>query len=712
MTLHFLEFDRQDSTLNVPLKKGTSLYVNLLTVNIEAQNNDNIDDQQDIKFFRNSNYELTISSSQSFSVCDYNQYYVTKANDVKMSPCWSKPKRDYSIFGNNSNDIIIGLKLKNKITLLITNIYQSPTVSLIKSRKFRTMFEQVVNPDVLDKLQTNIYGELIRNAIQNPHIRYMMCTYDSVSDIRDYDPTKTYVIEADEYKQANFNVQFDNKTVSNNLHLLELKKLLCGNTNLLGQIHNGQNQSKNLKDHQTIQQECLKLFDHNSLVDNDEEICNNHEYRTETNKFKKASQQTINAFNPETCQEIQKHFAFIDGFAFNQTVIYHPKPKSYLSYNVGDSPYFEHKIKLGGIVNDKSLSNKFTCPQKWGVNTKKYFILAEAGHWTYWHMDFAGTNIWYSIISGCKVFFTFKYCKTSLLAFLLGSDSVSNTDILYGLNYIQSNFNSNIVDKFICLEARFVQPGDLLLLPSDIHCVLTIGNGQSIGGNYMVIRHIAKAFIFVFIHMMRWQADVFNRAQGFIDLSFTAIEFECDKFINQFKDKQYERISEDCKGWMYGFYCSVIFCGSYFINKESPIAKIQIDKARNNYQRIVKKAWKSFISNKYAIDYFFTKWKSNYLVECIKLIFKSNRYRNKLITHYLNIANVIDFDDKEYLKQDDVEIFGYLCKLYCKDKLDFDKLLDLIALDGRRVAPYMKHNADFYAEYKTGTKLKFKVPKI
>jgi F-box/leucine-rich repeat protein 10/11 len=144
---------------------------------------------------------------------------------------------------------------------------------------------------------------------------------------------------------------------------------------------------------------------------------------------------------------------------------------------------------------------------------QKYILMSIAGSYTDFHIDFAGTSVYYSPMCGRKQFILIpptpsnidvykKWCLSddqnkvwfpSLLKPITAKDNARLRNDGVPREYIN---NGMVIDIF---------PGDLLLLPSMwIHAVYTLEDSLIIGGNYLNLLSLEN-------HLKTYQVEVATR---------------------------------------------------------------------------------------------------------------------------------------------------------------------------------------------------------
>ena len=101
-----------------------------------------------------------------------------------------------------------------------------------------------------------------------------------------------------------------------------------------------------------------------------------------------------------------------------------------------------------------------------------YLLLGPEGAYTDWHVDFAGSSVWYHIVKGKKVFMAAPDTAHNIRQFLQWSSSDD-----------QSDFLGDRLEKCVRLELK---EGDTMFLPGGwFHAVSTPEDSVVVGGNYI-----------------------------------------------------------------------------------------------------------------------------------------------------------------------------------------------------------------------------------
>ncbi|KAG8701282.1 JmjC domain-containing histone demethylation protein 1 [Ceratobasidium sp. 394] len=108
-----------------------------------------------------------------------------------------------------------------------------------------------------------------------------------------------------------------------------------------------------------------------------------------------------------------------------------------------------------------------------------YCLMSVARCWTDWHVDFAGSSVYYHILRGSKVFYFVRPTPANLSAYEKWSGSEKQETTWFG----------DLVDKVIKVE---LTEGNTMLIPTGwIHCVYTPTDSLVFGGNFLHSYNIA-----------------------------------------------------------------------------------------------------------------------------------------------------------------------------------------------------------------------------
>ncbi|KAJ1310399.1 hypothetical protein OPQ81_007137 [Rhizoctonia solani] len=108
-----------------------------------------------------------------------------------------------------------------------------------------------------------------------------------------------------------------------------------------------------------------------------------------------------------------------------------------------------------------------------------YCLMSVARCWTDWHIDFAGSSVYYHILKGSKIFYFVKPTPANLNAYEKWSGSENQGTTWLG----------DLVDKVIKVE---LTAGNTMIIPTGwIHCVYTPEDSLVFGGNFLHSYNIA-----------------------------------------------------------------------------------------------------------------------------------------------------------------------------------------------------------------------------
>lgn len=138
-------------------------------------------------------------------------------------------------------------------------------------------------------------------------------------------------------------------------------------------------------------------------------------------------------------------------------------------------------IKRPNFVNEVDLVDKVWPSNESKPKVTKYCLMGIKDSYTDFHLDFAGTSVYYTILKGKKQFILYPPTKTNLNKYykwIIGNNELA-----------ESNFLPNFgLEQGIKLE---INKGDLLIIPSGwIHGVWTLEDTVVIGGNFLTCFNI------------------------------------------------------------------------------------------------------------------------------------------------------------------------------------------------------------------------------
>jgi len=138
-----------------------------------------------------------------------------------------------------------------------------------------------------------------------------------------------------------------------------------------------------------------------------------------------------------------------------------------------------------------------------------YCLMGVAHAWTDWHIDFAGSSVYYHVLRGAKVFYFIRPTPSNLAAYerWSGTDMQSNTWL------------GDMVDEVTKVE---LTAGNTMIIPTGwIHAVYTPVDTLVFGGNFLhsynmatqlrvreieIATHVPKKFRFPFFAKLCWYA--------------------------------------------------------------------------------------------------------------------------------------------------------------------------------------------------------------
>lgn len=108
----------------------------------------------------------------------------------------------------------------------------------------------------------------------------------------------------------------------------------------------------------------------------------------------------------------------------------------------------------------------------------RYVLMSAGNSYTDFHLDFAGTSVYYNLISGNKKFLLFPPTKSNLKIYSEWCCDMSQNVTFLG----------DLLDEGVAMELK---AGDLFMIPSGfIHAVFTPIDSLIIGGNFLTVRDI------------------------------------------------------------------------------------------------------------------------------------------------------------------------------------------------------------------------------
>ncbi|KAF8840982.1 Clavaminate synthase-like protein [Paxillus ammoniavirescens] len=102
-----------------------------------------------------------------------------------------------------------------------------------------------------------------------------------------------------------------------------------------------------------------------------------------------------------------------------------------------------------------------------------YCLMGVASAWTDWHVDFAGSSVYYHILRGCKVFYFIRPTPANLAAYERWSGTELQSNVWLG----------DMVDEVVKVT---LHPGNTMIIPTGwIHAVHTPLDSLVFGGNFL-----------------------------------------------------------------------------------------------------------------------------------------------------------------------------------------------------------------------------------
>ncbi|KAF8271808.1 jumonji protein [Lactarius quietus] len=166
------------------------------------------------------------------------------------------------------------------------------------------------------------------------------------------------------------------------------------------------------------------------------------------------------------------------------------------------------------IVRDMDWVEKFWPNNKKGAShpypkVQLYCLMGVAGAWTDWHIDFAGSSVYYHILRGSKTFLFIRPTPANLASYERWSGSEIQSHTWLG----------DMVDEVTKVE---LQAGNTMIIPTGwIHAVYTPQDALVFGGNFLhsynaalqlkvreieISTHVPKKFRFPLFSRLCWYA--------------------------------------------------------------------------------------------------------------------------------------------------------------------------------------------------------------
>ncbi|KAJ1017748.1 hypothetical protein NDA16_005067 [Ustilago loliicola] len=120
-----------------------------------------------------------------------------------------------------------------------------------------------------------------------------------------------------------------------------------------------------------------------------------------------------------------------------------------------------------------------TCPDNSWPKVQRYVLMGVEGAYSDWHIDFAGSSVYYHVIWGQKTFLFAPPTARNLAAYKAWCSSTRQDFDWLG-------------DHLHSLTRVDIRPGETMLIPSGwLHCVYTPKNTLVVGGNFLTDWNVA-----------------------------------------------------------------------------------------------------------------------------------------------------------------------------------------------------------------------------
>ncbi|SPO30741.1 probable JmjC domain-containing histone demethylation protein 1 [Ustilago trichophora] len=120
-----------------------------------------------------------------------------------------------------------------------------------------------------------------------------------------------------------------------------------------------------------------------------------------------------------------------------------------------------------------------TCPDNSWPKVQRYVLMGVEGAYSDWHIDFAGSSVYYHVIWGQKTFLFAPPTQRNLAAYKAWCSSTRQDFDWLG-------------DHLHSLTRVDIRPGETMLIPSGwLHCVYTPKNTLVVGGNFLTDWNVA-----------------------------------------------------------------------------------------------------------------------------------------------------------------------------------------------------------------------------
>lgn len=157
--------------------------------------------------------------------------------------------------------------------------------------------------------------------------------------------------------------------------------------------------------------------------------------------------------------------------------------RNVISLEISDTPLGDQVVPPR-LVRELDWVEKFWPPNKRGPGhtypkVQLYCLMGVAKAWTDWHIDFAGSSVYYHIHSGAKIFYFIRPTPANLAAYERWSGSELQTNTWLG----------DLVDVVYKVE---LTAGNTMIIPTGwIHAVYTPVDTLVFGGNFLHSYNIA-----------------------------------------------------------------------------------------------------------------------------------------------------------------------------------------------------------------------------
>ncbi|KAI5481779.1 PHD finger protein 8 [Pseudohyphozyma bogoriensis] len=153
------------------------------------------------------------------------------------------------------------------------------------------------------------------------------------------------------------------------------------------------------------------------------------------------------------------------------------KVRNVISLEISESP-FSPKVEAPAIVRtmdwvDNIWPKHLKKPGQY-PRVQKYCLMSVKRCWTDWHIDFAGSSVYYHVLRGGKVFYFIRPTPENLQAYETWS---GNTEMQ------ETVWLGDMVDEVFKIELK---AGNTMIIPTGwIHCVYTPSDSLVFGGNFV-----------------------------------------------------------------------------------------------------------------------------------------------------------------------------------------------------------------------------------